>query len=77
MQIRLYATLRQIAGTRELETPVEVDQAIGDMLRTFGSLPSVRHLRCYHETCMSLRAPQGRGNLKCVRRWGLHRLRTQ
>ena len=34
MQIRLYATLRQIAGTRELEIPVEVNQTVGDVLRT-------------------------------------------
>jgi molybdopterin synthase sulfur carrier subunit len=33
VQIRLYATLRQIAGTRELEIPVEVNQTVGDVLR--------------------------------------------
>lgn len=32
MQIRLYATLRQIAGTRDLEIPVEGQQTVGDVL---------------------------------------------
>ena len=33
VQVRLYATLRQIAGTREVEIPVEGQQAVGDVLR--------------------------------------------
>ncbi|GMR10787.1 MAG: hypothetical protein BMS9Abin28_1610 [Anaerolineae bacterium] len=33
MKIRLYATLRQIAGTREVEMPVEGQQAVGEVLR--------------------------------------------
>ena len=33
MQVRLYATLRQIAGTREVEIHVEGQQAVGDALR--------------------------------------------
>ena len=33
MQIRLYATLRQIAGTDRLEVPVEAEQTVGDVLR--------------------------------------------
>lgn len=34
MQIRLYATLRQIAGTRELEIRVEADATVGEVLRS-------------------------------------------
>ncbi len=34
MQIRLYATLRQIAGTRELEIPVEAGATVGEVLRS-------------------------------------------
>ncbi|MFV1857770.1 MAG: ubiquitin-like small modifier protein 1 [Anaerolineales bacterium] len=33
MKIRLYATLRQIAGTREVEIPIEGQQAVGEVLR--------------------------------------------
>lgn len=33
MQIRLYATLRKTAGTREVEVPVETGQVVGDALR--------------------------------------------
>ncbi len=33
MQVRLYANLRQIAGTREVEIPVEGQQAVGDVLQ--------------------------------------------
>ena len=34
MQIRLYATLRQIAGTREFEISVEADATVGEVLRS-------------------------------------------
>lgn len=34
MQVRLYAALRQIAGTREFEIPVEVNSTVGDVLRS-------------------------------------------
>jgi molybdopterin synthase sulfur carrier subunit len=34
MQIRLYATLRQIAETRELEISVEADATVGEVLRS-------------------------------------------
>ncbi len=33
MQVRLYANLRQIAGRREVEIPVEGHQTVGDVLR--------------------------------------------
>ena len=33
MQVRLYATLRQIAGRRDVEIPVEGHQTVGDVLR--------------------------------------------
>jgi molybdopterin synthase sulfur carrier subunit len=34
VQIRLYATLRRTAATRELQIPVEDGQVVGDLLRT-------------------------------------------
>jgi molybdopterin synthase sulfur carrier subunit len=34
MQIRLYATLRQIAGTKIVEVPVQTEKTIGDVLRS-------------------------------------------
>lgn len=33
MQVRLYATLRQTAGTKAVEIPVKVNQTVGDILR--------------------------------------------
>jgi molybdopterin synthase sulfur carrier subunit len=33
MQVRLYATLRQIVGTKIVEVPVQTEKTIGDLLR--------------------------------------------
>lgn len=34
MQIRLYATLRQIVGTKVVEIPLKTEKTIGDLLRS-------------------------------------------
>ena len=34
MQVRLYATLRQIVGTKIVEVPVQTEKTIGDLLRS-------------------------------------------
>jgi molybdopterin synthase sulfur carrier subunit len=34
MQIRLYATLRQIVGTKIVEVPVQTEKTVGDLLRS-------------------------------------------
>ena len=34
MQVRLYATLRQIVGTKIVEVPVQTEKTVGDLLRS-------------------------------------------
>lgn len=54
------------AERRSQSAHLQVDKRANHRLEVIA-----RHLRCYSETCMTLRAPQGRGNLGCVRSCGL------